>query len=194
MLGLYDPACESFRTIMAVGFVLYVVAGLTDILDGYLARRSGEVTTFGRLADPLVDKIMIVGIFVMLMGPNFAYSSVTSTSETDLPRWMTGGMISCVQPWMVVAVLAREFIVSGLRAFSESQGITFPATPAGKIKMFVQSFALGSVIFGLAWCPDWVLLAWVKCIAIWLAVIVTILSGAIYVKKASGLLRSGDET
>ncbi len=89
---------------------------------------------------------------------------------------------------MVVVILAREFIVSAVRGYSESQGLKFPATPAGKIKMFVQSVAICTVLYQLAnvTTPAWAVIT--KIVVVWLAVIVTVLSGLVYINKAGKLL------
>jgi phosphatidylglycerophosphate synthase len=191
MLGLYDPSASWMSVLMGASFVIFVVAALTDALDGYLARRLNQVTAFGRIADPFVDKILIVGAFIMLTGSNFIAgpSAQISGLERSLPGWITGDMRTCVQPWMVVVILAREFIVSAIRGYSESRGQPFPAIAVGKIKMLVQTVAVGTILFCLAWLPqtDWA--SYVKIILVWLTVIVTTFSGVIYVHRARGLLK-----
>ena len=89
---------------------------------------------------------------------------------------------------MVVVILAREFIVSAVRGYSESQGVKFPATPAGKIKMFVQSVAICTALFQMANLPGVPWAIWTKLVSIWLAVVVTVASGLAYVSKARRLL------
>ena len=84
-------------------------------------------------------------------------------------------------------------MVSAVRGYSESQGVKFPATPAGKIKMFIQSFAICAVLFQLANLPAVQWAIYVKVISVWLAVIVTVLSGLAYLGKARRLLVSSDE-
>jgi len=148
-------------------------------------------SAFGRIADPFVDKVLVVGAFVMLTGSNFDLlrAGPGRTIEQDLPHWLTGDMASAIQAWMVVVVLAREFVVSAVRGYSESQGVTFPATPAGKIKMFVQSVAICTILFQLANLRMVAWAAWFKVISVWLAVIVTVVSGFAYVGKARAILR-----
>jgi phosphatidylglycerophosphate synthase len=192
MLGFYDHTAPWAPLLMAIAFVTFVITAMTDILDGYLARKLKQVTAFGRMTDPIVDKILIVGCFVMLSGPNFSAVTSSMLREFDggLPAWMSGNMITGIRPWMAVVVLSREFIVSGIRSYSESKGIEYPATPVGKIKMFLQSFATGSVIFCLAWGRgvDWQ--NTVHLIAIWVAVLATVLSGIMYIVKAKALFVS----
>ena len=190
LLGLYEPAAPWGRAVLNAAFVVYLIAGITDVLDGYLARKMNLATAFGRIADPFVDKVLVVGAFAMLTGSNFILPAVAGL-EHDLPRWLTGNMASSIQAWMVVAILAREFVVSAVRGYSESQGMTFPATPAGKIKMFVQSAAICTVLFQLANFPGAVWAIYLKIALAWAAVIVTVLSGLAYVGKARHVLRHG---
>jgi len=193
LLGLYEPGSAAGRWLLNAAFVLYVVAGITDVLDGWVARRYNLTSAFGRIVDPFVDKVLVVGAFVMLAGANFAQGECTGEFERGLSAWLMGGMASAVQAWMVVAIMARELIVSAVRGYSESQGIKFPATPAGKIKMFVQSVAICTVLFQLANVPQapWAVVT--KVAVVWLAVIVTVFSGAVYIRRARGLLVSSDE-
>ena len=194
LLGLYNATSDSGPFLIGVGFVIFVLAGITDVLDGYLARRLAQQSAFGRIVDPFVDKILVVGAFVMLAAPNFIISSdsVLSDVERSLPHWLTGGMVSAVQPWMVVVVLAREFVISAIRGYSESQGIKFPATSAGKLKMLLQSLAIGTVLFCVAWTPELIWAMWVKIILVWLSVIATVVSAFFYVSRTGTLLRENE--
>ncbi len=101
----------------AVAFILCVA---TDFIDGYIARRLKMVTAFGRLADTFVDKIVICGTLIYLVH-----------LTPDL-----------IRPWFVVIIVAREFLVSGLRSYMESQGIEFGARAGGKVKMVLQSMLI----------------------------------------------------
>ncbi len=197
LLGLYEQGTETGRYLLNTAFVVYIVAGITDVLDGWIARRWNLTSVFGRIADPFVDKVLVVGAFVMLTGSNYMMqpqdASLVSEFERDLPAWITGNMASAVQAWMAVVILAREFIVSAVRGYSESQGMKFPATPAGKIKMFVQSFAICAVLYQLANLPHTTWAVTLKIIVVWLAVIVTVLSTLGYLSKTIKLLKS-DET
>jgi CDP-diacylglycerol--glycerol-3-phosphate 3-phosphatidyltransferase len=106
-------------------FVLFLIAAITDFLDGYLARKWELTSTFGRIADPFADKIVVCGGFVMLTG-------------------VSPGLVG---QWFAVVILFREFLVSGLRSFLESRGVAFGAARSGKLKMVVQSIAIPAVIF-----------------------------------------------
>jgi len=189
LLGLCDVRPNATSGLLLACFVIYVVAGLTDILDGYLARKWKVTSAFGRIADPFVDKVIVCGAFALLAGRNFAYPAdgFHEAAGADLPTWLHGGMASAVQAWMVVVLIAREFIISGIRGFSESQGLEFPATPAGKIKMLVQSVAICTILYQLALVPSaWAVI--LKIALVWLTVIVTVLSGLTYVGRARRLL------
>jgi CDP-diacylglycerol--glycerol-3-phosphate 3-phosphatidyltransferase len=147
-------------------FVLFVVAAATDCLDGYLARRQNQVTSFGRILDPFVDKLLIVGAFVLLLGRGF--------------RDDAGLEITDLRPWMVVLIIARELMVSGLRGFSESQGTPYAANWWGKIKMFLQCITVGWIILSVGRLRDvgWVLAG--RPLAIWAAVLFTAASVVAY--------------
>jgi len=196
LLGLYQQGTEIGRWLLNLAFVIYIIAGITDVLDGYIARKYHLTSAFGRIADPFVDKLLVLGAFVMLTGANFAMKpGIVTQFEQDLPYFLTGRMLSGVQAWMVVAILARELIVSAVRGYSESQGVEFPATYAGKIKMLVQSVTICTVLYQMANvndpAPAWA--AVTKPILVWLATIVTVFSGVAYISKARKLLASGHD-
>jgi CDP-diacylglycerol--glycerol-3-phosphate 3-phosphatidyltransferase len=188
LVGLYRHTLSYGGALLGTAFVIFIIACITDILDGYFARKLNQTSAFGRMVDPIVDKVLIVGAFAMLAGPDFVMPSAAIAMEQNLPYWLTGSMASAVQTWMVVVILAREFIISGIRGYSEAQGIQFPAIPAGKFKMLTQSAAIGTVLYQLAWLPDAAWAIWVKIIIVWLAVIITVLSGAFYIHKARILM------
>ena len=125
------------RSLLLLGAILFVVAAVTDFLDGFLARRWNAVSVFGRVMDPFADKILVLGAFVMLAGPNFRLSD-------------DAGMLSGVATWMVVVIIARELLITSLRGLCESRGINFSATQAGKLKMIAQSVNVPLILI-LAW-------------------------------------------
>lgn len=96
--------------------LVFLVASLTDGIDGYLARRRGQITTLGILLDPLADKMLIAAAFVALVEFNPAV----------------------VPAWMAIIIIGREFLVSGLRSIAASEGFTIEASELGKFKMFAQ--------------------------------------------------------
>jgi CDP-diacylglycerol--glycerol-3-phosphate 3-phosphatidyltransferase len=187
LLGLYEHNTAWGRWVLNAAFILYVIAGVTDVLDGWLARRMKVESAFGRISDPFVDKVLVVGAFAMLTGSNFLLGSADHL-EHSLPTWVTGHMASAVQAWMVVAILAREFVISAVRGYSESRGVQFAATPAGKVKMFVQSVTICGVLFQLANLPQVPWAVYTKITLVWLAAIVTVVSALAYVGRTRRLL------
>ena len=107
--------------------VVFVIASITDALDGYLARNFFEETSFGKLMDPLADKVLVCAAFVGFV-------------ELD-----------SIAAWMVVVIIAREFMVTGLRLLMIEKGIVMAAGPWGKIKTTVQMLAICLYFFGLIW-------------------------------------------
>ncbi|GAN34557.1 MAG: CDP-diacylglycerol--glycerol-3-phosphate 3-phosphatidyltransferase [Candidatus Brocadia sp. AMX2] len=140
----------------------FLLAWLTDWLDGYLARKKGLLTDFGRIADPFVDKIIVCGGFILLI-----------QHAHDI-----------ISPWMVVVIVAREFLVNSLRSYSESKGIEFGATIWGKAKMFVQSFTISLILLFFAQLNHFVAIKQGIIIMLWLTVIITLVSGIKYMVKA----------
>jgi CDP-diacylglycerol--glycerol-3-phosphate 3-phosphatidyltransferase len=167
--GEVDPAERG--PVMDLCFWLFIGIAATDFLDGWLARRGNLITTFGRIADPFVDKVLVIGVMVFL--------AVLDWSRAWFPAWI------------VVVVVAREFLVTGLRGYVESQGLAFPADWFGKIKMIVQCVAIG-IVLGLqafAW-PDVLrrLLEVAGHVFVWATLLTTIGSGTSYVLKTRRLL------
>ncbi|MEM9381461.1 MAG: CDP-alcohol phosphatidyltransferase family protein [Planctomycetota bacterium] len=165
----------SNRTPLFVAFWLFVLVAATDFLDGYLARRDQIVTAFGRIADPFTDKVLILGSMV--------YLSVMPWSG---PR---------LHASIVVAILAREFLVTGLRGYVESLGREFPADRFGKIKMILQSMAVGALIWveAVDWNPAWYRF-WdvLTAVLVWATLIATVGSGVTYCLKTREILREVD--
>jgi CDP-diacylglycerol--glycerol-3-phosphate 3-phosphatidyltransferase len=149
-----------------IAFVLFVIAGLTDVVDGHIARRWNATSKFGRMIDPLVDKVLVCGAFIC-----FALIGVPKLFD-----W--GPTPLAVVHWGIAGILLlREIYVTVLRQVAESRGINFAAVRLGKIKMFVQIFAIGTVLIKVAHVPA----AWGH----WFTMVVFILMIAITV--ASGL-------
>jgi CDP-diacylglycerol--glycerol-3-phosphate 3-phosphatidyltransferase len=115
-----DPS-ERARRSVAAGWVFGVAAG-TDFLDGYFARRFNAVSAFGRIMDPFVDKVLVLGALVLVVEPLCPGSGV--------------------KPWMVIAILSRELFVTSLRASMEARGMPCPADRWGKWKMTAQSLTI----------------------------------------------------
>ena len=164
----------------AVAGGIFVLAVATDALDGYYARKLGLQTDFGRIADPVVDKIIVAGGLIFL----------TATS------WAA----EFVPVWMVVLIIAREFMVSGLRGFIEARGVAFPSRWDGKLKMILQCFAIPFVLLwralDLSQPGERTLLKLMDITTlslVWLTFVMTIVSGVRYVTAAAHVLRSQGE-
>ncbi len=171
--GFDAQRLEQQRWLLHLAFWVFLVAALTDVLDGLLARLTHSITSFGRIVDPVVDKVIVCAAFVLFASPHFW------TGQTNL----TG-----VAPWMVVVILARELLVSAVRLESESGGQAFAASWVGKLKMFVQSATVCLILGELAWRLDHV--TPVRKAAVWVTVILTALSAAVYLHRARALLLS----
>ena len=156
--------------------VVFVLAAITDWLDGYLARKQGLTSTLGRNLDPLVDKVVICGAYTFL-----------------LPYGVSEGWLL---PWMVTVVVARELIITSLRSFLENRGANFGADWLGKMKMVLQCAALFAVFAYLHAAGDassysamtvW-LLGSLRNGLIWAMLAATALSGLQYLWRAAQLL------
>jgi CDP-diacylglycerol--glycerol-3-phosphate 3-phosphatidyltransferase len=172
---LYAPHLEDDKpaAFLMAAFTLFVVAGITDIVDGHLARKFNVTSQFGRTVDPLADKILICGAFfafAFVKEPRLANFDLSETT-LHLIRWGTA-----------VILFAREIVVQTMRHIAESHGVNFGAVIYGKIKMFLQSFCLGTVVVGWAFVSrpwgDWFTLA-----AYVLMVAITIISGIQALKR-----------
>jgi CDP-diacylglycerol--glycerol-3-phosphate 3-phosphatidyltransferase len=135
ILSLPVTAGSTFWGNLAVA--LFIVAALSDILDGYLARRWETTSAFGRVMDPFCDKVLVIGAFIILAGPRFA-----EMTETGEPLQVSG-----VAVWMVLVVLGRELLVTSIRGVVEASGGTFAATWPGKAKMLLQSVTVPLCLF-----------------------------------------------
>ena len=166
-----DPA------ILNICLIMFIVACLTDWLDGYLARRNNQVTALGRVLDPFVDKVLVCGAFVFFAGAGFVDS--------------TGHNVTGVAPWMVVVIVGRELLVTGLRGFSEAQGRPFAADVFGKIKTITQMITASVIMLCVAQnSPGEArsLLAGAGEVLLWLTIATTSYSGLNYLYKARKLL------
>jgi CDP-diacylglycerol---glycerol-3-phosphate 3-phosphatidyltransferase len=133
-----------------IAAIVFAIAALTDGLDGYIARSRQSITTFGKVMDPVADKLMIAAALISLV---------------SLDR---------LAAWVAMVIIAREFAVSGLRIAAGQQGVVIPASGLGKVKTIVQVAAVLALI--AAGDPD---AAWVQAL-VYLTVLVTVVSGADY--------------
>ena len=112
--------------------IFFALAFVTDGVDGYLARKRGQVTTLGMLLDPLADKLLVTAAFIALVQYN--------------PH--------IVKPWIATVIIGREFLVSGLRSIASSEGFTIAASDLGKLKTVVQIFCVIAAVLDHQW-PVW---------------------------------------
>lgn len=153
---------------------LFVLAAVTDALDGALARRWNVVSAFGRIMDPFCDKVLVLGAFVYLTGSRFLFPDDSGTIAT------------AILPWMVVVILARELLVTTIRGVAEAGGTTFGANWSGKAKMILQSIAIPVVLFLVINVPPH-LHAWSRWTIVglvWITLLVTLWSGLPYLTGA----------
>lgn len=142
------------------GAVIFAIASITDFLDGYLARRSGEITKFGIILDPIADKFLVISALIVLV---------------DIKR---------LAVWIAITIIVREFLVTGLRVVALSKDIVIPAEIGGKIKTTLQIVAILCLIlkesnfdinfFGFYDLYD------VGLVLIWIALVLSIISGVRY--------------
>ena len=191
LLSLYQHEGRGDPHLLDLAFVVYLIALISDYLDGYLARRWKVEGQFGRIVDPFVDKVLVLGTFIFFAGSNF----VVQQGDGAAPIVQT---ISGVRPWMVVLMLARELLVTSLRGMGEAGGNSFAAAYVGKVKMVFQSVTVLVILLYVNYF--WkrtgtaeVVAAWVRDVCIWLTVGFTVYSGMAYVRRGVTLYqgRSG---
>ena len=143
--------------------IIFIVASLTDALDGFIARKYDLISNFGKLMDPLADKILVLSALVCLVE------------------------LGHIQGWMAIVMLAREFLITGLRSVAVSEGVVIAADFSGKLKTVLQMVAIIAILFqnqpfeGMGFPMAAVLL--------WAALVMTVYSGAEYIIKNRKLLR-----
>lgn len=166
--------------------VLFIAAAVTDAMDGYYARKWRVESKFGRIMDPFCDKVLVLGALVFLAGPGFE-----STRHGS-------GLVSGVYPWMVVVMLARELLVTGIRGELEGSGHKFGANVWGKLKMILQSVVVPAVLLIVLLLElddrTFAPLRWVRDILVYATVIVTIFSGLPYVTGALRIARQDKDS
>jgi CDP-diacylglycerol--glycerol-3-phosphate 3-phosphatidyltransferase len=135
----YADGERPFPDFLDYAFIIFVIAGLTDVIDGPLARKLNVASKFGRMLDPLIDKILVCGAFICF-------------AVIDEPKLFGFGPVTmAIIQWLVAGIIIlREVYVTALRHVAEARGINFAATFSGKIKMFLQSFAIGTVVIKIA--------------------------------------------
>jgi CDP-diacylglycerol--glycerol-3-phosphate 3-phosphatidyltransferase len=161
-----------------LALALFIAGGVSDFLDGYIARRDKLITNFGILMDPLADKIMVCSAFIAFVGLNW------------------------IEAWMVVIIVARELAITGLRLLAASKNVVLAAEGYGKHKTISQIVAIisilllhaygqwgpvGQTIFGCAIIRQGPWATWFTSLAVWIAVALTLISGALYLWRNRAL-------
>jgi len=150
-----------------VGLTIFLIAAITDYLDGYFARRMNKTTRLGTLLDPIADKLLMSAAFISLV-------------ELGLAR-----------AWMVVIIIGREFAVSGLRSIAAQNGITIAASPLGKTKTFTQVIAISLLIIA----DEIGEFRFTSVLALWLVMAFALVSGVDYfIKFARAVLKPNSST
>ena len=171
---LYSPYVVNGPFFLDIAFVLFVIAGLTDIIDGKIARKFNVTSKFGRMMDPLADKVLVCGAFI-------CFAIIGEPKLFNLPEAALKIIL-----WSVAGVLIlREVYVTALRHIAEARGINFAATASGKIKMFIQSFAIGTVIIKMAHVRTAAWGYWFTTAVFALMLVVTVISGLAATQRSS---------
>ena len=139
---------------------LFTLAGVTDFFDGYLARRSNLVSSFGRFLDPIADKLLVAAVLMLIVA------------------------FDRVHVWSYLAalvILLREILVSGLREFLAELHVSVPVSKLAKFKTTIQMIALGFLIVGSA-SPTWIPAELIGEVGIWFAALITLITGYDYLK------------
>ena len=140
--------------------ILFIVASLTDLLDGYLARKNDWVTNFGKFMDPLADKLLVCAVLICLIEKGI------------------------VPSWAVILIVAREFAISGFRLIAVEKGLVLAASPLAKYKTTLQMIWTIYLLFPFPW-DKWQTAA---NILMWISVVLTVLSFSEYILKNKEVL------
>lgn len=146
-----------------VALVIFVGAGVTDVLDGYFARKWGEQSAFGRMLDPIADKLIVAAALLML------------AADQTIAGWSL---------WAGVIILCREILVSGLREFLGTLAVGVPVTALAKWKTVVQMVAIGFLLAGSAGDKIWPYTTLFGLTLLWIAAIFTLYTGYDYLRAA----------
>lgn len=153
----------------AIGITIFIIASITDWIDGYLARKNNQITSFGKFMDPLADKMLTTAAFLILM------------------YW------DLISPWVLMIVLAREFMVSGIRLVAVTEGEVIAASMWGKAKTVSQMIAIiiSLLIIALP-IPEYLdgYCVIIINILVWISTVLTIISGADYLFKNKHFIKA----
>ena len=143
------------RALIAV--VIYFIASMTDWLDGYIARRTGQITKLGKLFDPIADKLLTSSALILLVSLN-----------------------DQVPAWIAIVIIGREFAVTGLRAAASSEGYIIPAYEGGKAKMVFQTIAIIALLLDIGVKSDYLDFYAAGTVSLWVAMALAVISGVQY--------------
>lgn len=149
------------QTLRYLAAGIFIVASLTDMLDGKIARKYNLVTNFGKFMDPLADKLLVCSALICLV------------ELKELPAWM------------VIVIISREFIISGFRLVASDNGVVIAASYWGKFKTTFQMIAVVLLILKIE------ALSMVTTAVVWIALVLTVISLADYIVKNAGVLKEG---
>jgi CDP-diacylglycerol--glycerol-3-phosphate 3-phosphatidyltransferase len=156
---LYDGGEN--QTLRYVAAAIFIIASLTDMLDGKIARKYNLVTNFGKFMDPLADKLLVCSALICLV------------ELKELPAWM------------VIVIISREFIISGFRLVASDNGVVIAASYWGKFKTTFQMIAVVLLILGIP------ALSMVTTAVVWIALVLTVISLVDYIAKNVNVLKEG---
>ena len=148
-LGLFDISTE------LLALTIFLAAAATDLLDGYLARRWGQITTVGTLLDPIADKLLVSSALVALV------------------------QVRVVPAWMTIIIIGREFAISGLRSIAAAEGYVIRANDFGKVKLVSQIAAISLLLLSIRWLE----LRPHALAAMWVVVVVSVASALFYFRQ-----------
>jgi CDP-diacylglycerol--glycerol-3-phosphate 3-phosphatidyltransferase len=178
LMVLWSPEVASAKQwwFLDIAFVLFVIAGLTDLIDGLVARSLGVTSKFGRMVDPLADKVLVCGAFICfaLIGRPTLFNFSRTT-------------LAFIQWGFAAVIVLREVYVTVLRHIAEARGVNFAATISGKIKMCIQTFAIGTVMVKMAHVHDAPWGWWFTTVTYIITALVTIISGLRATRRRSWL-------
>lgn len=186
---------ESSATARLAGFGVFLIAAMSDLVDGALARRRGEVTDFGKLVDPLADKLLLVATLIP-----FYLLTARSPELGELPLF--GG----ISLWVLLVFFGREVLITWLRTTAARRGVVVPANTLGKRKALAQNIFIGSMILWIAyrtaaatygWSGPlndfWYgLHGWFTAVSLAIALILTIISLVVYLVAFRRVLRGAE--
>lgn len=168
---LYSPSPRVnsqglYPNFLDIAFIIFVIAGLTDMVDGTIARKLGVTSKFGRIMDPLADKVLVCGAFI-------CFAIIGQPKLFDLPPTT----LRIIHYSVAGIIILREVYVTVLRHIAEARGINFAATLSGKLKMFLQSFVIGTVIIKMAHVRTAAWGYWFATVTMAIMLTVTVISG-----------------